>query len=742
MFQKFDEESRKVLICAKREMQSLKHDYIGTEHVILGILSNNNCITDMLKKYGVNYENFRNKLIEIVGIGSVSNDLYLYTPLLKKIIENVVVEERDNGGEISLSNIFNGIISEGDGVGIRILLELKIDIDKLYGNVIKNVSKKKHKKSILDELGVDLNLKAKNGLIDPVIGREKEINRMIEILCRRTKNNPILIGEAGVGKTAIVEYLSKKIVEGNVPDILKNKRIISLDMASSVAGTKYRGEFEERMKKVLDELENDEDIIIFIDEIHTIMGAGGAEGAIDASNIFKPSLARGKMRCIGATTIDEYKKYIEKDGALDRRFQKLEIKEPNDCEIKNILMNLKDIYSKHHNVLVNDKIINKIIFYSKNFIKCRKEPDRSIDILDEVCSKVALKNNKKEKNILKLKSKLSTVIKSKEILISNNKFKEAYKLKKSEDKMNSILNKLEIENANIIKSVSENDILEVIKSKVNIPILNIDDNYLNYIKNCITKRIVGNTNAINEILKMCKVFNRNYDCLSLLLCGNKGLGKCSVAKLFAELLVGKDNIIYLDTSSMYSVNAINNSGIFNEIKNKSRVVIILDDIEKCNNDILNLFIDGLKNGSFKDYSGNDISLKNVIIIMIANIDISNKSFGFSDKSNDKYYYLNRKFGRDFIGSITKIIQFDNLNEKERIMVVDKYLNKLEDKYKVKIILSLEIKNKIVESINYEGDTTKNIYKIIRESIEPIIIDKLSAGNSVIHINSLNTVRVV
>ena len=199
-------------------------------------------------------------------------------------------------------------------------------------------------------------------------------------------------------------------------------------MASSVAGTKYRGEFEERMKKVLDELENDEDIIIFIDEIHTIMGAGGAEGAIDASNIFKPSLARGKMRCIGATTIDEYKKYIEKDGALDRRFQKLEIKEPNDCEIKNILMNLKDVYSKHHNVFVNDKIINKIIFYSKNFIKCRKEPDRSIDILDEVCSKVALKNNKKEKNILKLKSKLSTVIKSKEILISNNKFKEAYKL--------------------------------------------------------------------------------------------------------------------------------------------------------------------------------------------------------------------------------------------------------------------------------------------------------------------------
>ncbi|MBQ1812859.1 MAG: ATP-dependent Clp protease ATP-binding subunit, partial [Bacilli bacterium] len=606
-----------------------------------------------------------------------------------------------------------------------------------------------HKKSILDELGVDLNLKAKNGLIDPVIGREKEINRMIEILCRRTKNNPILIGEAGVGKTAIVEYLSKKIVEGNVPDILKNKRIISLDMASSVAGTKYRGEFEERMKKVLDELENDEDIIIFIDEIHTIMGAGGAEGAIDASNIFKPSLARGKMRCIGATTIDEYKKYIEKDGALDRRFQKLEIKEPDDCTMKNILLSLKDIYSKHHNVFINDKIIDKIIFYSKSFIKYRKEPDRSIDILDEVCSRVALKINKKEKIISKLKNKLLSVIKRKDELISKNKFKEAYSLKKSEDKINSILNKLEIENAHIVKSVSESDILDVIKSKVNIPVLNIDDKCLMNIKNDITKKIVGNDNAIDEMLKVCKVFNRNYDCMSLLLCGNNGIGKSSVATIFGELLVGKDNLITLDMNEykdIYSINRIigsyNNRGIFDELKNKSRAVVILNDIEKCNSNILDLFIDGIKNNYVKDYTGNNISLRNIIIIMTANVDISNRSFGFSYESTDRYYFLSKMFGNDFINNVTKIIYFKDLNEKEKNMAIDKCINRLEDKYKVKITLSIDVKNEIIKTTNYKECGVNKIYEIIKENIEPMVIDMLSIGNSVIYVNSLNAVRVV
>ena len=310
---------------------------------------------------------------------------------------------------------------------------------------------------MLDELGIDLTERAKSGLIDPVIGRDNEINRVLEILCRRTKNNPILIGEAGVGKTAIVEGLANKIVNDDVPALLKNKKIICLDMASSVAGTKYRGEFEERMKKILTELEENADVILFIDEIHTIMGAGGAEGAIDASNIFKPSLARGKMRCIGATTKDEYKKYIECDGALDRRFQKVDIKEPKEDALKEILMKIKPLYETHHGVLISEKMIDKIISISKRYIHDRNEPDRSIDILDEVCSKVSLKECSKEKKLHKLNIELRKVTENKNKLIINNDFKKAYILKNKEEFLTSSINKLEASSYKAKKRVTEKD---------------------------------------------------------------------------------------------------------------------------------------------------------------------------------------------------------------------------------------------------------------------------------------------
>ena len=364
MFQKFDEEAQKVLKNAKKEMLELKHEYVGTEHLMLGILKSNNSVSKLLNKYNVNYDKFKKNIIKLVGMGNNSNDLFLYTPLLKRVIESAI-EDTKNNSYIGVYNLFGAIIQEGDGVAIRVLISMNVDIDKIYNDFSKSNKRKNcEKKKILDEIGINLNKKASDGFIDPVIGRDSEINRMIEILCRRKKNNPILIGNAGVGKTAIVEELASRIISGNVPNILKNKKIISLDMASSVAGTKYRGEFEERMKKVLTELEDNEDIILFIDEIHTIMGAGGAEGAIDASNIFKPALARGKMRCIGATTIDEYKKYIENDGALDRRFQKVEIKEPDRGTVKDILMKLKRIYESHHSVVISEDMIDKIIYYT------------------------------------------------------------------------------------------------------------------------------------------------------------------------------------------------------------------------------------------------------------------------------------------------------------------------------------------------------------------------------------------
>ena len=510
MFSKFDEEAQKVMIEAKKEMQSLKHPYVGSEHLMLAILKEDNEVSKKLKTFGINYKNFKTQIIEIIGIGSKESDYFLYTPLLKRVLESAVIDDREmNDGIVGISNLFYSILEEGEGVAIRIMLGMNVDMDKIYSFFSKKIIKKNNskKKLLLDELGTDLNKLAKDGNIDPVIGREKEINRVLEILCRRTKNNPILIGDAGVGKTAVVEELARRIVNNDVPDILKNKRIISLDMASSVAGTKYRGEFEDRMKKILNELEDNEEIMLFIDEIHTIMGAGGAEGAIDASNIFKPALARGKMRCIGATTKDEYKKYIESDGALDRRFQKVEINEPDITTVKNILMKLKKIYEKHHDVTISEKMIDKIIFLSNKYIKNRSEPDKSIDILDEVCSKVSLKSSSIDKKIISLNKELKKIVEKKKELVINDQFSNALILKEQEEKIKSEINTLEMKKSTKNKMVLENDIIAVIKSKVDLPVLSLDDKLINNLK----KAVIGQDKQIEECLNVSKRNQINYN---------------------------------------------------------------------------------------------------------------------------------------------------------------------------------------------------------------------------------------
>ena len=334
MFGKFSEEARKALTLARLEMSKLNHPFVGSEHLLLGILSLKNSLTNKLKKNGLTYKIFKDELVKTVGVGKESNNWFLYTPLLKNILQRVVIDSKDTNEEITVTNLFLSIITEGEGVAYRLLLSLNIDIDKLYSYVISTTTKRKNKKLLVEELGINLNEEARKNNIDPVIGRDEETNRLIEILCRRIKNNPILVGNAGVGKTAIVENLARRISNYDVPKNLQNKKIISIDMASLISGTKYRGEFEEKLKKVIKELCDNQDIILFIDEIHTLVGAGSAEGAIDASNILKPYLARGVIKVIGSTTISEYKKSIEKDKALDRRFQKIVVNEPNKRELK------------------------------------------------------------------------------------------------------------------------------------------------------------------------------------------------------------------------------------------------------------------------------------------------------------------------------------------------------------------------------------------------------------------------
>lgn len=746
MFQKFDDEAQKALIFAKKEMLELKHDYIGTEHVLLGVLNFDNFVSKILKKYNISYDIFKNKLISTVGYGKKENNLFLYTPLLRRIMESCV-----NGkNSVSIDSLFNGIIDEGDGVAYRILLSLNVDIDKIYNEFTKNIKRKTNdKKRLLDELGINLNKKATDNLIDPVIGRENEINRIIEILCRRTKNNPILIGNAGVGKTAIVEALAARIVSGNVPEILKNKKIISLDMASSVAGTKYRGEFEDRMKKILSELEENEDLIIFIDEIHTIMGAGGAEGAIDASNIFKPSLARGKMRCIGATTFDEYKKYIENDSALDRRFQKLEIKEPNKDTVKEILTKLKPLYEQHHHVSINDEMIDKIIYYTNKYINNRCEPDKSIDTLDEVCSKVSLKLTNKEKELLETKNKLYKVINSKNKYIISNEFNKAYKLKKEEDKLTSKINELEL-NKNINKKiVLEEDIIEVIKNKTNMPILELDNNNINVLIDKLNKKIIGQEKQVNDMILISKRMNTNiFNSISILLCGNTGVGKTYLAKEYSKLLAGI-NVIKLDMNEFKDSASLSKivgalpgyvgynetKTIFDDIKDKQNSVIILDEIENANKNVIKLFLNAIEEGKLRDSRGREINFKNRMIIMTTNIDIKENTLGFSNNKTNKINKIKQILGTQLINNINKIIILNNLNKDNIKNIILNKIEEIKNKYNIKLEISDNVINEIIEKSEYEENGAKKINELINEYIEDKIFDEILNNNKNIVINT-------
>ena len=418
----------------KKEMSELKHPYVGSEHLLLAILHNKDLmITKELLKIDLTYERFREELINIVGIGKKSNDMYLYTPLLKRVFNNVIMNNKREDRLIEVDDLFISLLDEGEGVANRILLGMNIDIDYLYEKFIKkfNFNKKSiKKKMLLEEFAVDMNSRYK--LYDPVIGRDNEVDRLIEILLRRTKNNPVLIGDAGVGKTAIVEEFVRRIEEGKVPKKLRNCRVFSLSLSSLIAGTKYRGEFEERINQVIEELVSDKDVIIFIDEIHTLVGAGGAEGAIDASNILKPYLARGDIQVIGATTKEEYKKFIESDKALDRRFQKINIDEMSIEQTKDVLFNIRDLYSKYHNVSISDEIIDNIIYLCDKYVHYGKFPDKAIDIFDEVCAKSSIIEDDNDKKIRMYNEELNKIRLKKNELIVENNFKEASIYRKKE----------------------------------------------------------------------------------------------------------------------------------------------------------------------------------------------------------------------------------------------------------------------------------------------------------------------
>lgn len=768
MFTKFNEETRKALIQSKNEMKKLKHPYVGSEHLLLALLKNKNySVTTVLNKFDIDYEKFRKKVIEIIGIGKSENDWYLYTPLLKRVIEEAILLcKESNEEEVTLEHLLWALIEEGEGVALRILICLNVNIDDLSKEIFigKRVKKNRAKKKlIIEDYGYNMNEKAEANELDPVIGREKEIERIMEILCRRTKNNPLLIGDAGVGKTAIVEELSRRINEGSVPQKLKNKKIISISMASLIAGTKYRGEFEERINKILSEIEQTPEIILFIDEIHTLVGAGGAEGAIDASNILKPFLARGMLKLIGATTIEEYKKYLEDDHALDRRFQTLIIEEPTKEKTIDILKKIKPIYELYHNVTVEDETLKSIVELSNKYMHIRKQPDKAIDILDEACAKTAMQKDKSTSILDEAKRKLKNLNKEKNEAILNQDFLKASSIRKEENVLETKINKIELKKKNINnkKIVTLETIAEVIKSKTKIPIYEViaeDLKELNKIESHLKSKVVGQDNIIKQLSKDIKRIKLGYKNtskpVSYLFVGPTGVGKTLLAKELNKLLTSEDNIIRLDMSEYkeeHSISKIigsppgyvgysNKDTILDKIKINQNSIILLDEIEKGHPSVINLFLQCLDEGRIKNSNNEEIRLDNNIIIMTSNIGYNKNFVGFNNENKENIIKEVRNvLGMEMINRINQIFVFDKLSEKSIRRIISNEIEKTKQYFGLdnnSISISNEVINQIVDESKYEDFGARRVEMVIKNRIYNIIIDEILKKSKKITIEAI------
>ncbi|MBS7020273.1 MAG: ATP-dependent Clp protease ATP-binding subunit [Firmicutes bacterium] len=755
MFGNFEEEARKILVGAKEEMRNLKHPYVGSEHLLLSILKQDNAIRDKLKEYQITYSIVKEEIVKIIGVGSKESEWFLYTPLLKRVLEQAVIDSKENNqGVVTTFHLFSSLLEEGEGVAIRILIGMDVDMDELYHEFSYklNQTKKKsnHKKLLIEELGVDLTRKAQNGELDPVIGRDDELKRVMEILTRKNKNNPILVGLAGVGKTAIVEELSARIVRGEVPIALKNKRIISLDMATTVAGTKYRGEFEERMHKILKEIEENDDIILFIDEIHTLVGAGGAEGAIDASNIFKPALARGTLRCIGATTTEEYKKFIENDSALERRFQKVYVEEPNREKTKHILEKLRPIYEKYHCVTIPDTCLDEIIKLSDEYIYDRFEPDKSIDVLDEVCSRVKLKESKEVRDYNETHKKLQSVIEEKKEAIVSQDFKKASRLKTEENRYMDALNELELKLYKKEKKiVTKEDLADVIHNKTKIPVYEImkeSKKTVEELEKKLKNRILGEEEAVSKLIQIARKlklgFQTENKAHSILFCGSTGVGKTCLAKSFGEVLVGRENVIKLDMSE-YSeshsvsklvgappgyVGYMDNQNVFEEIRNHPHSVLILDEIEKAHPDVLNLFLQILEEHKIKDARGHIIRFDHTIILMTSNVGFHEIHVGFHKETKETIQTrLKEHFQMPFLNRIDEVVLFEPLTESVMRTLIQKELEELVSRYEkqgIQVAYTKEIEDEILRKTEYTEYGARKLSKIVNDYCENQIIDEI------------------
>lgn len=690
MYNNYNLETSRIFKDAEKIMISLNHGYVGTEHLFLSMLKNSEEIRNLLEKYQIEYDGFLEELLLVVNSETCKKVACIYTPLLKKVIKNAEMHAKNS--YITPLMLLESLLEEGEGIAIRILISMGLDIDKLYDE-IKLKDKKSNQKLEIYNIGKEMSKDLSDNF---VVGREKEIDLITETLLRKNKNNPLLIGDAGVGKSAIVEELARRIKKGDVPNALKNKKIISIEMSSLVAGTKYRGEFEEKLNKIIKEVENNPEIILFIDEIHTLSNAGGAEGAINASDILKPYLARGKIKVIGATTTNEYNKFIAKDKALSRRFDLIKINEPSIDETINILSKIKPSFEHHYNIKISEENIRQIVDLTNKYILDRFNPDKSIDLLDSVCAMKEVKSPK-EKNIIILKNKLSNIIEAKEKMVKNNNFEEALNYRKQEIELNEKIEK----EKNSSNRITNNDIKEVMLRKSNIP--NIKNNWKD-LKAYLNNEIVGQEEAINEIIASLKSKESDLP-VSILLTGSTGVGKTKTVKEIATYL--KMPLVRLDLSEYNEPVSINrligssagyvgydDENIFDRIRMYPNSIVLLDELEKANSNVINLFLQVLDEGFITNAKGEKIDFKNTYIFMTSNAEINNKIGFMKGKSN----YQN-SFSKEFLGRITCIVNYKNVTED----MVKKYLSKK------------GIKNSsILKEFDYENQGFRGLDKYIKK----------------------------
>lgn len=654
MFDKYSLEVSRIFKDAEEEMLELNHPYVGSEHLLLSLLKNSKVIANIANKNNLTYDNFKKELILVVGSSTKKSKYILYTPLLKRIINLSLEEANEKRIELNAIHLFKALLEEGEGIAIRLLYGMNIDLEKLYDEVKDNV-KKNNKK--LEIFNIGKNLMDITNMDEQVIGRDKEISLIIETLIRKNKNNPLLVGDAGVGKTAIVEELVRRIKKCEVPKILQDKKIVMLEMGSLVAGTKYRGEFEEKLTKLIRELENNPEIILFIDEIHTIVNAGGAEGAINASDILKPYLARGKIKVIGATTTGEYNKFILKDKALNRRFELIRVLEPNTNETINILNNVKINYENHYNIKISKENIKDIVYIANKYIVDKKNPDKSLDILDSVCAMKEVDSYTLNK-INNLKKELKKIIAEKEEMVKKNDFKKALLLHNKEIFLEKKINRASLTSSKITKK----DLYTLLSRKYNIPLLKYDFNAL---EKYLNNNIIGQENAIEKIIDAIKNHNNDLP-LSLLLTGSTGVGKTQTVKLISKYL--NMPLLKLDMSEYNNEISISrligasagyigydDGAIFDKIKMEPYSCILIDEIEKASPQVLNLFLQILDEGIITNAKGETINFKNTYIFATSNVK-GYKKIGFME-SNSNY---NHEFSKELIARFKEIIEFNDI----------------------------------------------------------------------------------